>query len=938
MVNYTFRWLDGLAVALLLLCLFLLLWQGAPVNQIEIPQSIFLPMHSLLEIISITFAGLIFFIAYSTQESGRSIRVMLLGCFFLATALFDTIHTLSYIGMPDLISMNTPDKSIWFWLAARLSAGFGLLAYAIRPHTHSVTVKARYTMIAGTLTVVVLVAWVVIFHEARLPAMYIEGEGLTSLKIAAEWVVFWLYLLTAALIYRRWHDIVNFDARSLILGLLIMAAGELFFTVYVQVSSIANMLGHIYKVIGYSFFYHAIFADAIRRPFLRIEQLMNEVGQERDFAKHLLDIAPAVILLLDPRGMVQHVNPYFEQLSGYRLDEIKASDWFSTFIPTSEQNRIRSLFQQLEHTPTHGRVESILTRSGDKLEIEWNAEALHDADGNVTGILVIGLDVSERIRTMESLQHSERELKRLNESLEEHVGTRTAELVQEVRRNEVIINTSIDGFFSVDGTGRINQVNPAFCAMLGYSEAELLQMTIPDIEASESPEETAAHIQKIMREGYDRFDTLHRCKDGSLIEVEISVTLVALENDERIIYAFMRNIGPRMNAEYRLRQALEEAERANAAKSQFLSRMSHELRTPLNAILGFSQMLEMTGAEALTEQQEDYVREIHYAGDHLLTMVNELLNLARIESGRMEIILEPISVMPVIEACLTQIKPLATQRRLDVVLEAGDFYTVQADRRRLKEVLLNLLSNAVKYNRDGGTIKVNYTLMQAERLRISVHDSGHGIVDRDLPYLFRPFERLEFSYDGTEGTGIGLALSRCLVEGMQGKIGVDSTSGEGSTFWFELPLSAKIESIVEPVPKPVAAATAGASHCKLLYVEENPANLRLVQRIFESREDIELLIADSAETGLDIAARQRPNLVLLDLNLQGMDGFEALRYLRANPRTSGIPVIAVTANAMVADIERGKLAGFSEYITKPINVPVFLEVIERHLIICKDTL
>ncbi|MDT8451886.1 MAG: MASE3 domain-containing protein [Gammaproteobacteria bacterium] len=311
-------------------------------------------MHSLLEIISIVIAALIFFITYSTQECGRSIQVVLLGCFFLA---------------------------------ARLSAGLGLLVYAIRPHTHSVTVKARFAMMAGTLAVVVLVAWVILFHESRLPAMYIDGEGLTSLKITVEWGVFCLYLLTAALIYRRRYDIVTFDARSLILGLLIMATGELFLIEYVQVASTANLLGHVYKVIGYSFLYHAIFAEAIRQPFLRIKQLMNAVEQERDFAKQLLDTAP-------------------------------------------EQSRIRALFQQSKHVPTHGHVETIVTRSDDKCEIEWNAEALHDADNNITGLLAIGLDVSERIRAMESLRHSERELKRLNESLEDRVDARTAELVR----------------------------------------------------------------------------------------------------------------------------------------------------------------------------------------------------------------------------------------------------------------------------------------------------------------------------------------------------------------------------------------------------------------------------------------------------------------------------------------------------------------------------
>jgi PAS domain S-box-containing protein len=1050
-----------LAGALLILCLPLLLWQGSAVNQMEIPLGVFLSVHSMLEIASIAISSLIFFIAFGTRDIERSIRVVLLGCFFLATAVLDTVHTLSYAGMPDLVSPNTPDKMIWFWLAARISAGLGLLAYALWPQARPVSSAGRRAMLAGTLAGLALILYVILFHESRLPDMYVAGKGLTPLKVSLEWGICGLYLLAAGLIYRRRNDTANFDARRLVLALLIMAAGELFFTVYVQVSSTANLLGHVYKVVAYGVLYQAIFAEAIRQPFVQIRQLNREVVRERDFAASLVDTAPVIILLLDARGRIQHANPFFEQLTGYRLDEIQGKDWFSTFLPARDQDRIRALFNQSIHElATRGNVNPIVIRSGEEREIEWNDQTLRDADGTITGLLATGLDVtgkrqleqalrkaygenqavtqaihdnlymmdesgqlvwwnrqveavtglspaslegmpvleffvpedraaveqalgkafadgygevearkitrdgpvwyqyngvrvqdaqghvigiagvgrdiSERLQALEALQRSERELKALNESLEARVLERTAEVQQHSLRHEAIVRTATDGFFSADLAGRLRDVNPAFCTQLGYSEAELLRMSIADFEASENPADVAVHAEKIFAQGQDRFDTRHRRKDGSLVEVEVSVSLAEI-GGEKIFFAFTRDITPRKALQAALVRARDEAERANAAKSEFLSRMSHELRTPLNAILGFGQLLETDPTHPLTAGQIDNAREIRHAGEHLLQMVNEVLDLSRIESGRLELSLEPVWVASVIKACLAQIQPLAAQRGISLVLEQAVSCKVLADPVRLKGVLLNLLANAVKYNREGGSIQVGCVAAGADRLRISVRDSGRGIAADALPRLFKPFERMESAYDGIEGTGIGLALAKKLVEGMHGDIGVETVQGEGSTFWFELPLAGEGAAIAEPaVPLATPDAASAGNRKTLLCIEDNPANLRLVHKIIATRKNIDLLDAVTAEAGLEVAARQGPDLILLDINLPGMDGFEALRRLRDNPATRDIPVVALTANAMRSDIERGEAAGFSAYLTKPIHVAEFLGMIDRCLPDCTE--
>lgn len=782
----------------------------------------------------------------------------------------------------------------------------------------------------------------------------------------------------------------------------------------------------------------------------RAEDALHE---QREFAANLVDAAPVIVVLLDPYGGIQYVNPYFERLSGYRLADLKGREWFSSCLPVRDQDRVRAFFQQAMHeTSTSGKVNPIVTRGGEEREIEWSNQTLHDADGNISALLGIGLDVTERrqieertrvsearlneaqhiakvgsweldiatgklfwtdeifslfeldkaqfgasydaflnaihpddrdkvnaaytqsladrepyaithrlrmsddrikwveercltefdadgkplrsrgtVQDITERQQLEASLRNLNQALEQRVMERTAELEAQNVRNASIIQAAMDGFFIADVQGRVVDVNDMYCAMLGYDREALLSLTIPDIEANECSEDIAAHIASLLKQGRDRFDTRHRRKDGSLLDVEVNVTLVKL-GGEQLFYAFVHDITPRKQAESALIESREEAERANAAKSEFLSRMSHELRTPLNAILGFGQLLETDPAQPLTATQLDNVREIRHAGDHLLDMVNEVLDLSRIESGRLEVNLEPVSVVSVIHACQAQIKPLAAQRGIDVALDLDAPCTVQADRKRLKEILLNLLSNAVKYNREGGSIRVACVAVHGGRLRISVRDSGHGIAPEALPRLFRPFERLESAYDGIEGTGIGLALSKKLVEAMHGEIGVDSVPGEGSTFWFELPLATGIEAFAVPDAIPaVAAVASGNGRRKVLYIEDNPANLRLVRKILSIRKDIELLDTGTAEAGLEIAANQRPDLILLDLNLPGMDGFEALRRLRDDPVTCAIPVIAVTANAMVRDIERGRAVGFSDYLTKPINVSHFLESIDRCL-------
>jgi signal transduction histidine kinase/CheY-like chemotaxis protein len=390
------------------------------------------------------------------------------------------------------------------------------------------------------------------------------------------------------------------------------------------------------------------------------------------------------------------------------------------------------------------------------------------------------------------------------------------------------------------------------------------------------------------------------------------------------------------NAE--LANAIEEARSANQAKSAFLSSMSHELRTPLNAILGFAQILTSDTLPSTLEQKKEFANHILKSGRHLLTLINEILDLAKVESGTVTLSMEPVALSDTLLETRTMVEPIAAARGVRVLFPETPGAVLLADRTRLKQVLLNLLSNAVKYNREAGAVIVTCEQVAANRLRLSVRDTGAGLDAEQVAALFQPFNRLGQEGGSQEGTGIGLVVTKRLVELMGGQIGVSSSPGVGSVFWIELATTAPLAAPageggagVLPEEAPAGAGEGDEVPHLVLYVEDNPANLRLVEEIVRFRSDLRLLAAHDGHVGLSLARAHRPEIILMDLNLPGMSGIEVLRQLRADPETAGIPVIALTANAMPRDIERGMAAGFNRYLTKPIDLDKFTEAINSTL-------
>ena len=394
------------------------------------------------------------------------------------------------------------------------------------------------------------------------------------------------------------------------------------------------------------------------------------------------------------------------------------------------------------------------------------------------------------------------------------------------------------------------------------------------------------------------------------------------------------DITEKRQADEELAKATADAEAANVAKSEFLSSMSHELRTPLNAILGFAQLMENDPRAPLSDDQKDYMQHVIKGGNHLLELINEVLDLAKIEAGKLTLSLESVDTGQLIDECLNFAATLAEKRSITIHDKVPrNVPHIWVDYLRTKQALLNLLSNAVKYNCAGGAITIETELVNASMLRISVSDTGAGIAQERMGELFLPFNRLGADASEIEGTGIGLTLTKKLVEEMSGAIGVESSVGEGSSFWIDLPVSelAVVEEILEDQSEVSFELHLQDFTRKLLYVEDNPANLALMEGIIDRVDHLDVISTHTAELGLAMAEEQQPDVIVLDVNLPGMNGVEAVKELKSNEATKNIPVIALSANAMPKTIEDGIRAGFDAYLTKPVILKDLMEALDKAL-------
>jgi PAS domain S-box-containing protein len=659
----------------------------------------------------------------------------------------------------------------------------------------------------------------------------------------------------------------------------------------------------------------------------------------------ILNSANFSSIATDEKGVIQIFNVGAERMLGYTaadvLNQLTTAD-ISDPQEVIERAKALSLelgtpitpgFEALVFKASRG-IEDIyeltfVRKDGSRFPAIVSVTALRAEDGGIIGYLLIGTDNTARKQIEEERQKLDQRLR------DQQYYTRS------------LIEANTDAIMTTDPLGIITDVNKQMEALTDCTRDELIGA--PFKKYFTDPERAEAAIKLVLREKkVADFELTARTRDGVETVVSYSATTF-YDRDRQLqgVFAAARDVTERKRVEQALKDsnvALESArfiaEKASLAKSDFLSSMSHELRSPLNAILGFAQLME-TANPPPSPTEAEHITQILQAGWHLLKLINEILDLAVIESGQMSLSKEAVSLSAVMAECHSMMAPHAQERGITLIFPQIDNPVfVRADMTRLKQIVINLLSNAIKYNREQGTVVVACTVSAPDRIRISVSDTGAGLPPEKLAQLFQPFNRLGQETGGVAGTGIGLVVTKRLAELMDGVLGVESRVGSGSVFWCELSSTAapqlKEQSPEAEVPLPPPLPP-GAARRQVLYVEDNPANMELVAQLIARRPDLQLLTAVNAQQGIELARTAQPKVILMDINLPGISGIEALTILRRDPATAHIPVVALSANAMPRDIAKGLELGFFRYLTKPIKVKEFMENLNAALEMAEKT-
>ena len=663
-------------------------------------------------------------------------------------------------------------------------------------------------------------------------------------------------------------------------------------------------------------------------PLLKTSALQDAIFNSANFSS----------IATDANGVIQIFNIGAERMLGY-----KAVDVVDKITPAGISDaqeviaRAAALSAELDTPITPGfealvfkasrGIEDIyeltyIRKDGSRFPAIVSVTALRDAQDKVIGYLLIGTDNTAR-------KQVEAEQALLDQRLrDQQFYTRS------------LIESNIDALMTTDPRGIISDVNQQMEALTGCTRDELIGAPFKNYFTD--PGRAEAAITRVLREGkVTNYELTAHARDGKETVVSYNATTFH-DRDRKLqgVFAAARDVTERKQFEHALQETNVElegaraaAEKANLAKSEFLSSMSHELRTPLNAVLGFAQLMA-SGTPPPTSAQKMSLDQILKGGWYLLRLVNEILDLAMIESGKVTMSQEAMSLTDVLQDCHAMIEPQAQQRGIQMTFPRSEnLFYVHADRTRVKQVMINLLSNATKYNRVGGSVVVDCAVSGINRVRVSVKDTGGGLSPEQLAQLFQPFNRLGQENSAEEGTGIGLVVTKQLVELMGGVIGVESAVGVGSIFWVEFAASQAPQLVFGPgeISPPLASLTSSAipaTQRTVLYVEDNPANLALVEQLIARRTDLRLLTATDGYQGLQLARTYLPDVILMDINLPGISGFGALSVLREDAATARIPVMALSANAVPRDIEKGIEAGFFRYLTKPIKVVEFMEALD----------
>ncbi len=733
----------------------------------------YMPLHTAMEVGAVVIACLVFVSGWHAHSRELPRAAVILGCAFLGVALLDFAHTMSFMGMPAFITPNNnPEKTINFWLSARLLAALAFLAVALQPFTPLAAPSARFGWLAVSLAFVLASSTLIFTSPSWLPHTYDAATGLTWVKIGTEYGIVSLNAATAVLLWRSMRQAQPFDVAALFCAVCAMALSECFFTFYTRINDTLNIAGHVYKVVSYFFLYRAVFVAVIESPYRQLAKLSDQL-------KATLDAVPDLML-------------------------------------------------------------------------------------------------------------------------------------------------------EVDLAGRYHAIHSHHPEMLAMPAQDLLGKTLDEVMPPEAVSTVRQALDEAMASGHSSGRQLMLALAHGLRWFELSVSRKGnpAGKDTRFIL-LARDVTERMQAQ-EAQRAQEAASQASQAKSEFLSRMSHELRTPLNAVIGFAQLLLYTETAKLAPGQRLHATHILKAGRHLLDMVNDILDLTRIESGHAALEIEVVPLADAVAASLSMIAPQARDRDIRVVAEAVllDRRQVMADARCLRQVLINVLSNAVKYNRVGGDIVLQIKALegQGDQWTLVVTDTGAGLSQTQLNGLFEPFNRLGAEGKGIEGTGLGLLISRRIMASMGGDISVFSNVGVGTVVMLHLPRGPMLAAPSLDIGDGPRAdeAPQASERPVVLCVEDNPLNVALLAGMFELRPQFQLVVGKDGASGLALMSQCQPCLMLIDFNLPDMTGHDLLKAVRLNAYGRHLICIATSADASGHPRGRALAGGFTDFWPKPMGVEDFL--------------